>query len=46
LSLPIVVTRAYRFVPIIPRGHTQAFVTTLLTKEHAWLVILSILAPP
>ena len=46
LGLPVVVARAHPFIPIKPRGHTQALVAALLTEEHARLVVLRLAAPP
>ncbi len=37
--LPIVVARAGLLVSISSRRHTQALCTTLLTEEHAWLLV-------
>lgn len=45
-GLPIVIAGADLLVAIETRGHTQALSATLLTEEHAWLVVLSLGAPP
>lgn len=46
LGLPVVVARAHSFIPIIPRGHTQAFPAALLTEKHTGLVVLGLATPP
>lgn len=45
LCLPVVVAWANLLVGIGPRGNTPALETTLLTEEHAWLLICSLRAP-
>jgi hypothetical protein len=41
-GLPVVIAWTYFFVSIGTTRHTQAFGTTFLTKEQAWLLVLCV----
>lgn len=45
LGLPVIVAGANLLVSIGSRRHTQAFSTTLLAEEHAWLLVRRLRAP-